>query len=154
MKRSIGFGLVLMCAVAQTSWAVDRKVDITSGTFEQQRAEIVVEMSGDAYAELSPQDRQTVVSLLDRMQGVMEKAPSVDALRETERVRLFNDQEQINTILTRAKADSRLICRREAPVGSRMQQTACMTVAERRRAMETSQERMRQRGPMKRSDSR
>ncbi|WP_337245852.1 hypothetical protein [Luteimonas sp. gir] len=155
MKRSIGIGLAVLCVFSQAVWAGDGVVDIESGAFERQRAAVLADLSGgEAYAEISPSDKQTVVSLLDRMQGVIEKTSSVDALHETERVRLFNDQEQVNTILTRAKADSRLVCRRETPIGSRLPQTNCMTVAERRRATETSQERLRSRGVMKPTDPR
>ncbi|KLJ00997.1 hypothetical protein [Luteimonas sp. FCS-9] len=155
MKRSIGVGLAVLCLVSQAAWAGDGVVDIESGAFERQRAAVLADMAGgEAYAEISPRDRQTVVSLLDRMQGVIGDASSVEALHETERVRLFNDQEQVNTILTRAKADSRLICRRETPIGSRRPQTSCMTVAERRRATETSQERLRARGVMKPTEPR
>ncbi|MBS9727203.1 hypothetical protein, partial [Stutzerimonas stutzeri] len=51
---------------------------------------------------------------------------------------VFIAQEVHNTILTRARADSRMVCRRERSTGSNMPQSVCMTVAQRRKAQEDS----------------
>ncbi|HUH90339.1 MAG TPA: hypothetical protein VLZ76_06750, partial [Lysobacter sp.] len=42
----------------------------------------------------------------------------------------------LNQILARAADDSRLVCRRERPTGSKMPVNLCKTVAERRRVRE------------------
>ncbi|MEL5920715.1 hypothetical protein AAGG60_21830, partial [Stenotrophomonas maltophilia] len=44
-----------------------------------------------------------------------------------------NDQQVVNTGLTQAREDSRLICQREKPIGSNRTTTQCRTVAERAR---------------------
>jgi hypothetical protein len=60
-------------------------------------------------------------------------------------VRVFNDQEVVNTLLTQARADSRLVCDRSRPTGSHRRQTKCQTVAERRRRMESDQDHLQRR---------
>ena len=59
---------------------------------------------------------------------------------------VVNDQELVNTLLAKARADSRLVCRREVPTGSNRPQTICMTVAERAAARERSMDVMRKTG--------
>ena len=76
---------------------------------------------------------------LDRMGGVMDGVASVDDLDADRRISLFNDQEVVNTILTQAASDSRLICDRRAATGSHMRVSNCQTVAERRRRQENDQ---------------
>ena len=56
---------------------------------------------------------------------------------------LVNEQNQINQILSQAAADSRLVCRREAQIGSLRTTTQCKTVAERRRDAQEAQEALR-----------
>jgi len=55
-------------------------------------------------------------------------------------------KELVNTLLAKARADSRLVCRREKLTGSNRAQTVCMTVAERDAARERSMEAMRKTG--------
>ena len=45
---------------------------------------------------------------------------------------MFNDQEIINTIITHAAADSRLICERNMTTGSHLVRVSCMTLAMRK----------------------
>jgi hypothetical protein len=55
-----------------------------------------------------------------------------------ERNDLFNEQEIVNTIMTRAQADSRMICRRASR--QRQPTSVCLTVAQRRKAQEDSRQ--------------
>ena len=142
------FGLMLFF-VALPSWASDA-VELTSGTFERQREAVMQDLAeGTKYSEIPEKEKLTVVTLLGRMSSLISRAPSVEELHDSDRAQLFNDQEQVNTILTRARADSRVVCRREAPVGTRRAQTRCLTVAERRLATETSQDQLRRSGVMR-----
>lgn len=61
-------------------------------------------------------------------------------LPSDDRVELFNHQEQINTILTGARADSRMVCTRTQVTGSHRKQQVCMTVADRERRRERDRE--------------
>jgi hypothetical protein len=61
-----------------------------------------------------------------------------------QRVELFNTQETVNRLLTRAAEDSRLVCKRERRTGSNYVTSACQTVADRRRQREAGAEALRQ----------
>ena len=95
---------------------------------------------GETYSEIHSQDRQAVKSSLDRISTLLADAQSVDQLSETNRVEVFNEQERVNTLLTRAREDSRMVCTREKKVGSHRATNNCMTVGQRRRAREQSQD--------------
>ena len=55
---------------------------------------------------------------------------------------LFNQQEIVNTLLTRAAADSRQVCERIEKTGSHRKTTVCRTVAERERRRRYDQDRL------------
>jgi hypothetical protein len=90
-----------------------------------------------------------VNAALDRIDSALHSHGNVAALPEETKLRVFNDQELVNTILTKGRDDSRLLCTRETPVGSHRPVNSCKTVAERRRDRERSQDTMRdlQRAP-------
>ena len=118
------------------------QVDVAAGTFAAQRTEVEADLAdGETYAEISREDRAHVLAALDRMEELLGRRP-VSALSDSEKVALMNEQAMINTTLTQAGEDSRLVCRREAAVGSRLQRSQCLTVAERRRKREQSQDAM------------
>ena len=71
-----------------------------------------------------------------------EQYPTKDAMPESVRTEVFNDQQVVNTVLTRAREDSRLICRREKATGSNFAVTQCLTLAERERNKNDAQQRM------------
>lgn len=141
---SVGFMLALAVGMA---WATDARVDVDNGvSFADQREKILLQLAdGETYAEISQQDRASVLEALGRMQQTLDAggiAATVATVTPQQRVQLLNDQELVNAILTRAGDDSRMVCRREAPVGSRLARTQCLTVAARRRAREEAQRNM------------
>jgi len=93
---------------------------------------------GETYAEISPENRSRVREALGRIQGAIEKANGQPLTPEAEN-QAFNDQEIVNTLLTQAKEDSRLVCERERQMGSNRVTSRCMTVAERARLREQAQ---------------
>ncbi|MBO9715446.1 MAG: hypothetical protein J7507_01195 [Pseudoxanthomonas sp.] len=112
-----------------------------SGSFEAQRDAIVSALGdGKTYSEISPNDRQRVTASLNRISSLLGDAGSVEQLPETTRIEVFNEQELVNTVLTQAREDSRLVCTREKKVGSHRATNNCMTVAQRQRAREQSQD--------------
>jgi hypothetical protein len=114
--------------------------------FWQQREAIMADIAaGERYRELAAIDRVEVMRALDRIEALLGEKDSIAELTPAQRAELMNAQEIANTLLTTAAADSRLICTRERPVGSRMLTTTCKTVAERRSEREESQELMRTR---------
>lgn len=94
---------------------------------------------GKTYSEIGLDPRSRVREALGRMQGIIEQYPDQAKLPENERTALFNDQQVVTTVLTKAREDSRLICRREKAVGSHFSVNQCMTVAQRERLKSDSQ---------------
>lgn len=145
--RTAPRALVLSLALAVTLpvlAAEHENVAFDPAAFPDQKAAIERDLRGERYAEISAADRTRVREALGRIASALEGKPSLEALAEADRVAVFNDQEFINTTLTRAAEDSRLVCRREKKVGSHFASNVCMTVAERRRAQESAQDRVRE----------
>ena len=102
-------------------------------SFQTQQQKVRADLlGGEVYSEISAEDRQRVVQALDRMSGLIGEG-SAESLSPVNKAQVFNDQELVNTVLTRAREDSRLVCRREKTIGSNMPSTQCFTVAERER---------------------
>jgi hypothetical protein len=102
--------------------------------FEQQKEKILIELGdGKTYSEISQQERSDVRNALNRIGDSLQRTGGVERLSDDDKAKVFNDQELINTILTRAGEDSRQVCTREKKVGSHRTTTQCYTVAERRR---------------------
>lgn len=141
MFRLAFISLLLAMAGSPAFAATTRaSVNVAEGEFAEQRKIIEADLAdGETYSEISTEDRATVTQALDRIAGLFQTYGSVERLSWEDRTRMFNDQEQINNILTKAGEDSRLVCRREKKVGSHRVTTQCSTVANRRRAMEDSQ---------------
>ncbi len=131
-------------AVAASA-AAESHVAVAEGDFAAQRARIEADLSdGKTYAEISPADRARVRESLARIAAQLNGVSSVDELSEPARVAVFNDQEVINTVLTRAAADSRVLCERVEKLGSHRRTTQCETVAERRRRSQQDRENLQQ----------
>lgn len=119
-----------------------QQVDVSSGTFAEQRQKVDADLAdGETYSEITAAQRAEVVAALDRMEALL-GGRQVSELTEAEKVELMNAQSLVNTHLTDAAEDSRLVCRREPVVGSRLQRSQCLTVAQRRRIREDSKEQL------------
>jgi hypothetical protein len=118
-------------------------LDVRAAFAGQQQAIESDLADGKTYAEISEGDRLAVKGALNRISAALGGVESVEHLSEQKKADVFNDQELINSILTQAGADSRLVCTREKKVGSHRTSTQCYTVAERRRMREQSEAEMR-----------
>lgn len=87
----------------------------------------------DQYRDLQEQDRLKLFEALDRMEATLAGVTAADQLDPKTRTQLYNDQELINNVLTQARDDSRMICKREKKVGSHRVTNICITAGERRR---------------------
>ncbi|MCK7595585.1 hypothetical protein [Pseudomarimonas salicorniae] len=136
--------LALLLGAANAS-AASRHKDVTFSPagFSEQRGRLIESLNGKLYHEIGDEAKQEVLDALDRMSARLSGVSSIDQLSEPDKVAVFNDQELINTLLSDAAADSRLVCTREKTLGSNMRSNTCLTVAERRRRQEQSQEQMR-----------
>jgi hypothetical protein len=111
-------------------------------SFQVQQQKVRADIqAGEVYSEISPEDRSQVVAALDRMSEVIGEG-NAESLPPEKRLQVFNDQELVNNLLTKARSDSRLICRREKTVGSNLPTTQCATVAQRERMKRDSQRQM------------
>lgn len=116
-----------------------------AGSFTEQRKAIEARLAnGETYSEINQKDRAAVKEALERMAVMLEQSGGVAGLNEEQKVRVFNDQELVNGILTQAAEDSRLICRREKQIGSNRTTTHCMTALQRQRQMEDARKSMTQ----------
>ena len=123
--------------------ALDKGIDVER-SFEAQRRVILQALAeGEIYKEISPEDMQIVRDSLARMSGLLGDGQDVKRLPDATRIEVFNEQERVNALLSRAHADSHLVCRREKPTGSNRPINRCMTVAARNRERDGAQDLMR-----------
>ncbi len=149
MYKAVAVGLLLVFA-ASAEAKIDSQGRSSAGSldvhspFESQRQQILGDLDGgEKYSEISKQDADKVRGALSRMaQQLASVEGAVSGLSADQLAVVFNDQELVNAILTQAGEDSRLVCTRERPVGSRRPITHCMTVAEKRRHREEVQNEM------------
>ena len=116
-------------------------LDAERAGFSGQKAAVEQEiLEGEQFAEISVDDRKEVFAALARMDKIMAGRASASELSEEDKIKLINDQELVNALLTKANKDSRIQCRREKRVGSHRTTSTCRTVAEWRRASQNSRE--------------
>jgi len=133
MKRFVLFlSLVATLAVAGPSFANEKynepsvKAD-TKEAFTEIATTVRKEMDGGGRFEyLKPQERIQVDQGLDQMTALFDKYGSVSAMNEQAKIELFNTQEKVNSVLTLRDRD-RVICKKEAPVGSHIPIVQCHT---------------------------
>ncbi len=143
MFRGILIAACMLVAGSATAADTGTRVDVDR-EFASQRDGILKELGdGKTYSEIEAADREKVKAALARIATALDQAGSVDQLKEQQKVDVFNDQELVNNILTKAGEDSRLVCKRIKKTGSHMSSNQCMTVAARNRAMEHAQEELR-----------
>jgi hypothetical protein len=86
-------------------------------------------LPGGRYEFVDNQERGTVNTRLLDMQSLFDRHDTVAQMDADTKVQLFNDQEAVNAILTR-RDDDRLVCEHEAPLGSLVPRTTCLTYRE------------------------
>lgn len=143
MKKALLLAALVVGAAVVPAFAADQPIDLQAQPPLEQFADVRKALTSEDYAEITTADRRTVLDLLDRMENLVGER-SVDELSDEHRVRLFNWQDQANTILVGAAEDSRVVCRREKKVGTRFTTTHCETVAERRRVRDATQQQLRE----------
>jgi hypothetical protein len=148
MKHAIAalaFGAAL---VASSAFAKDQKVDpainaSTADAFKTVSAWVRTQMDeGGRYQETKPAERARVNDRLDDMAKVFEEKDDVEKMNEQQRMRLFNDQEEVNAILTK-RDGQRLVCKDEIPIGSHIPTRVCRTMDEIRFANKAKDDTMR-----------
>lgn len=112
--------------------------------FPAAKAKIEKELQdGKTYSELTRTQKDEVLAALERIEATLSSGTPVKDMADKDKVALVNDQEFVNTVLTRAREDSRLVCTQERKTGSHRLTPRCRTVAELKRDRELNQEQLR-----------
>ncbi|WP_313146315.1 hypothetical protein [Stenotrophomonas sp.] len=131
--------VVMLLGLSAAAQAASEKpvvqMDLQAPVAEQVR-QVEKALDNGEYAEISADDRAQVRQSLERITLRVGDRQTAQELPPAVQNEVFNDQERINTILTRAHADSRLVCQHTRTTGSNMPKSRCLTVAERRRIEE------------------
>lgn len=102
----------------------------TLDSFKQDAARIREQMQpGGKYGYISATDKSHVEARLTDMQNLLTAHANASDMPQTDKVALFNAQEEINGILDHNDND-RLVCEHVMPVGSHIPVTTCHTYAE------------------------
>ncbi len=88
---------------------------------------------GGRYEYVSTNERFTINQKLDDMTALFATHDSVAGMSQENKIQLFNDQEAINSILSKRDGE-RVICKKEAPIGSHIPVTTCHTYAQEQEA--------------------
>ncbi|OZB61330.1 MAG: hypothetical protein B7X39_03280 [Lysobacterales bacterium 14-68-21] len=121
--------LVGLCQVGIVHAAKDKPIvkAQTKDEFAAVAATVRKEMvPGGRFEFIDSKERATVDARLDEMTALFDSYGSVDQMNQDAKIKLFNDQEEINAIL-RHRDDNRRICESVAPVGSHIPRTICTT---------------------------
>jgi hypothetical protein len=135
---------ILMLLAGSSAWAdeVVKKPVNTADTPEKLQAvidSIHAEMAQDKrYEFINPSQRRDVDADFAKMMSLLAKAGTASALKESDRVALFNAQEHANGILTHSDRN-RLVCERTLKMGSNLPENRCSTVADIERNRANSQ---------------
>lgn len=127
----LGLSGVASAKAEKTAMQMDRQAPVA-----QQIHQVETALGAPEYAELSIEDRGRVQQSLERIRQRMGDLQTVQELPPQVQADVFNEQEQINTLLARGHDDSRQICTYQRSTGSNMPKGRCLTVAERRRIEE------------------
>jgi hypothetical protein len=138
MKRHLILTAAITAFLASTAaFGVDKypfKPDLDKQnveSFDQQAARVRKEMDkGGRYEYIKEEDRAKVEDGLNFMHELIVANGTVSAMKEDDRIRLFNRQERINALLTNSDGQ-RIICEKSYQAGSLFRLTTCKSVAER-----------------------
>lgn len=97
--------------------------------------------AGGKYEFVPADERARIDKSFTEMTALFDQYGTVSAMNQDAKVKLFNDQETVNSILTKRDRD-RVICTNQAPVGSHIRQTTCHTYAQEVQAHQETQKQM------------
>jgi hypothetical protein len=132
MKKYVSAAWLLLAAVAVNAAAAADKPSPavnadTKESFATVSGWVQKEMhSGGRYEHVTDSERSTVEAKLASMSALLDKKGSVAQMNDAEKTQMFNDQEQVNSILAHRDGD-RLVCQTVAPVGSHIPIKTCKT---------------------------
>lgn len=132
MKPQI-IAMALFAVFAQSALAANTKAPANAATrddFSRVAGSIRSEMAPKGrYAEVAGVERSRVEARLDEMAKLFAKSSEVAGMTQSDKVALFNAQEEVNGILLKRDGD-RLVCVTEARSGTHLKNTNCKTARE------------------------
>ncbi|HEV7490749.1 MAG TPA: hypothetical protein VGO25_08080, partial [Rhodanobacteraceae bacterium] len=134
MKSAFVFGTAFAVMVSFPAFAKetnDPAVNAdTKESFTAVSSWVRKEMSaGGRYSYVTDTERSKVDSNLTEMGGLFDKSGSVAQMNDADKTKLFNDQEELNAILSKRDGD-RIICKNEIPIGSHIPVKNCRTYSQ------------------------
>lgn len=109
------------------------QLDVVESDFKQQQNNILKVVSTDVeYGEIADKARTDLRSALARIDEKLMQSPFA-SLNDEDRKQVLEDQALVNASLVQAKSDSRLVCRREAVLGTNFAKKVCRTTAQLKR---------------------
>ena len=93
---------------------------------------------GGRYEYVKPAERATIEQKLSMMDALFKQSATVSNMSKQTKIKLFNDQEVVNSILTQRDSD-RVICKKEAPIGSHIPITTCHSYGQEQDAHKNSE---------------
>lgn len=133
MKRKywlpVAAAIMLVLQVASVQ-AKETKPDVKADTKDEFAAvadHVRQQMApGGRFDSITKNDQQTVTRDLSSMESLFDKFGKVDAMDQPSKLELFNNQSEVNAILTRHDGD-RQVCEQVKPMGSNIPKTVCKT---------------------------
>ncbi|AIF46865.1 hypothetical protein [Dyella japonica] len=132
MKRKLWLPVAVAMMVLQvaTVQAKETKPDVKANTKDEFAAvadHVRQQMGpGGRFENVDKDDQATVNRDLSNMSSLYDKFGTVDAMDQSTKVELYNNQSEVNAILTRHDAD-REVCEQVKPMGSNIPKTVCRT---------------------------
>ncbi|MEO8672440.1 MAG: hypothetical protein ABI411_14075 [Tahibacter sp.] len=135
-KLMVAFTLMLCASAVSPLAMADQKPDpalraASKESFDGQSAAILAQMkAGERWEFVTAAERKIIERRLDEISTLLGGAESLDTLSPDQKGRLLVAQEDVNAILTK-KDGNRIICLKEAPIGSHRRELRCETFANR-----------------------
>jgi hypothetical protein len=145
MKRKFWLPLAVAMVVLLQAAAVqakESKPDVKADTKDEFAAvadHVRQQMApGGRFESVDKTGQATVNRDLSDMQSLYDKFGTVDAMDGPSKIQLYNNQSEVNAILTKNDAD-REICEQVKPMGSNIPKTVCQTQRQIQQANDAAQ---------------
>ena len=106
------------------------QLDVTTGSFPKQQDSILKAINTDVdYSEISASDRVLVNQSLTSIADILKDGKTYASVAGEDQQKILTTQKVINDALVQAKKDSRMVCKREMVLGSKLDKKVCRTAA-------------------------
>ncbi len=110
------------------------QLDVMSGPFSPQKDAVLNAVNTNPkYSEITQADRASIEASLLKISEILANGKSVASLDAPSRENIKLNQESVNKLLDKAFGDSKMVCTKEAAIGTNMIKRLCKTAAARKR---------------------